>query len=99
MRKALIISGVWAFCYVSSYVTLSLTGAYIPDWYNVAGIHWRWAPKFDPWDAPNLPARYRSDTWERLFLPLIWLDSRYWHKDPEAKSGPRKINGAPYYGN
>jgi hypothetical protein len=73
--------------YVASYLGLSLRGSYMPFTYGTNGIKdWAWTPRFFADDAGKyrLVPRY-------AFMPLYWLDSRYWHNDWTGMTGPRKM--------
>jgi hypothetical protein len=71
-------------CYVVPYLGMTLAGGYIPFTSGTNGIKdWIWAPKFISDDT----GRFRPGVFH-VFLPLFWLDCRFWHNDWTGSSGP-----------
>jgi hypothetical protein len=71
--------------YVGTYLVLSLIGTYRPGTVGLRGVKdWVWLPKY----FTDNSGRWR---WHFIytFLPLFWLDIRYWHNDWTGESGPR----------
>lgn len=73
--------------YLGSYLSLSLSGAYMPATYGTNGIKdWAWTPRGFACDS----GRFR--VWLVIpFFPLYWTDLRFWHNDWTGLSGPQKM--------
>ena len=75
----------FAIIYVVMYLALSLAGTYRPATWGLNGIKdFAWSPKY----FADRTGRLRRG-WAYAFLPLYWLDLRYWHNDWTGESGPR----------
>ena len=73
--------------YVGVYLSLSQSGTYMPFTYGANGIKdWTWTPRYFADDS----GRSRIGMFY-AFMPLYWLDSRYWHNDWTGLSGPRRM--------
>jgi hypothetical protein len=72
--------------YVATYLVLSFRGAYMPGTIGMQGIKdWVWIPRYFVDESKQEKTRL-----VQVFLPLYWLDHRFWHNDATGLSGPRK---------
>jgi hypothetical protein len=75
--------------YVSFYVSLSIRGQYEPIEIGLSGIKsYRWAPRGFVKDL-----RWKEGR-QRLFLPLWYIDTQFWHRDDEVWRGVHPVNNA-----
>jgi hypothetical protein len=86
-RLAAIVCILLALIYVGTYGILSLGGRYEPAAWGLAGVKWyAWAPR----------GFVRDYHWNRAlmwtFLPLYYLDTRFWHTEDAMDSGDYPIN-------
>jgi hypothetical protein len=89
--KSAMIVAAFVCIYVGIYLALSLNGAYMPVAWGTNGIKsWAWTPKYFADESGYFRARLFY-----VFLPLFWLDDRYWHNDWTGESGPQKLVPRP----
>jgi len=82
-----IVLGLNMLLYVGSYALLSSCGRYEPACIGLNGVKWyEWAPS-------GFVENFRwSPNLLRVYLPLYWLDSRFWHSSDRAEDGVFPIN-------
>jgi hypothetical protein len=77
--------------YVAAYLGMTMAGGYIPFTSGSNGIKdWIWAPNCMTDDT----GRFRPGV-SHVFLPLFWLDVKFWHNDWTGSSAPRKALKPP----
>ena len=70
--------------YIGSYLGLTVTGVYMPSIWGLNGIKsWAWTPA----GFADASGRLRAPV-VILYLPLYWIDHRYWHNDWTGLRGP-----------
>jgi hypothetical protein len=93
MRRTPEIILALALSYVVAYLGMTLGGGYIPFTSGTNGIKdWIWKPKYFIDDT----GRFRRGVCY-AFLPLFWLDTKFWHDDWTGTNGPRRTLKPPAY--